>query len=471
MFNLLECSPIAQFAIGLDHRVSFWNKACEHFTGVAAAEMIGTDRQWQPFYPEPRPVLADLIINNDFESFERLYAGKNPQRAGIVPNAWEATDFFPSLNGKPRHIYFLAAPIFDSEGRLIGAVETLQDITEQRQRELGLEKESEQLRLENLKLRSAIKERYRFADLIGKSRVMQEVYERIIKAAAGSINVIIYGESGTGKELVARAIHDLSERRAGEFVAVNCGAIPENLLESEFFGHRKGAFTGAVLDKPGYLDLADGGTLFLDEIGELSPNLQVKLLRAIEGSGFTPVGATQTKKTDLRIISATNKDLAALMAKGLIREDFFYRIHVIPIHLPPLRERKEDLPLLIEHFLKQQGSGDAQQEAPAIPGKVYDALRNYDWPGNIRELQNVLHRFLTLNTLDFATGSAQGLAAGKELPPTSEHQDLQTALQEFERTLVRNSLTLHNWHRNKAAASLGVSRKTLFRRMKKLGLL
>ncbi len=191
---------------------------------------------------------------------------------------------------------------------------------------------------------------------------MQEVYELILKAAATNANAIIYGESGTGKELVARAIHRLNNRKEGRFIPVNCGAIPENLLESEFFGYRKGAFTGAAADKEGYLDLADGGTLFLDELGEIGPNLQVKLLRVLEGGGYSAVGGRDVKKPDVRIIAATNRDLKAQVNRGLMREDFFYRVHIIPIQLPSLRERREDIPLLIEHFM--QSEGDAEEGPP-----------------------------------------------------------------------------------------------------------
>ena len=191
----------------------------------------------------------------------------------------------------------------------------------------------------------------------------------------------------------------LSSRKSGSFVPVNCGAIPETLMESEFFGHRKGAFTGAVIDKHGFLDLADGGTLFLDELGEIGQSMQVKLLRAIDGGGFTPIGGSQVKTPDLRIIAATNRDVAEQVRKGVIREDFFYRIHVIPIHLPSLRERKEDIPLLVEHFVEKFGKG---KNLPPLTPRIMEALRAHDWPGNVRELQNTVFRYLTLKKLDFA---------------------------------------------------------------------
>ncbi|MBW2739331.1 MAG: sigma-54-dependent Fis family transcriptional regulator [Deltaproteobacteria bacterium] len=275
---------------------------------------------------------------------------------------------------------------------------TIRDITERRLREIAIQEETERLRKENIRLRSSIKERYRFGDIIGKSRPMQEIYELILKAANSDANVVVYGESGAGKEMVARAIHDMSNRRDKDFVAVNCGAIPETLLESEFFGYKKGAFTGANMDKHGYLDLAGEGTLFLDEVSELDLNLQVKLLRVIDGGGYTPVGSNKTKYSDFRIIAATNNNLLEQVNKNLMREDFFYRLHVIPITVPPLRERKEDIPLLVEHFLKLYCDSKEKQ---SLPGKIFEALHNHNWPGNVRELENVLKRYLTIQRLDF----------------------------------------------------------------------
>ncbi|MBI9076231.1 MAG: sigma 54-interacting transcriptional regulator [Desulfatibacillum sp.] len=343
---------------------------------------------------------------------------------------------------------------------------TARDITEAKLRELSMQEEAESLRRENVNLRSSIRDRYRFGNIIGKSPAMQEVYELILNAAAGSANVIIYGESGTGKELVARAIHKMSKRAEQSFVPVNCAAIPANLLESEFFGHRRGAFTGAHSDKEGFLDLANGGTLFLDEVGELDILLQVKLLRAIEGGGYMPVGSNVTKSSDFRIIAATHRNLLEQSRTGKMREDFFFRIHIIPINLPPLRQRRDDIPLLVEHFMKVY-SGD--QSDAVLPGKVLDALVAYDWPGNVRELQNVIQRYLTVNRLDFLTpepsppraslGTSQDGAAS-----------LRGATENVEKTLIREALDQHRWNKSRTAEALGISRKTLFRKMKRFGL-
>jgi PAS domain S-box-containing protein len=364
------------------------------------------------------------------------------------------------------------------------------DITSRKQAELALLESKEHLQKENIRLRSSIRERYRFCDIIGKSPVMQEVYEFILQAAETLANVIIYGESGTGKELVAKAIHETSDRSQKGFVTVHCGAIPETLMESEFFGYKKGAFTGANMDKRGYLDEAHSGTLFLDEVGDIGQNMQVKLLRAISGDGYTPVGSNTIKNADVRIIAATNRNLRDLVKKGVMREDFFYRIHILPIYLPPLRDRKDDLPLLVDHFLQLQ-----DKKHPALPGHIVEALLNYDWPGNIRELQNVLHRYLTLKRLDFAgmpitrlaqqareapkngnsirTDFAPGIYRGDQAHPDQSPGDIRAKeptmnLKTIERDNIMRALSEHNWHRGQTASALGISRRTLFRKMQKL---
>ena len=263
----------------------------------------------------------------------------------------------------------------------------INDVTEKQKQDNTIRQENKELR-ERLKARCS-------GDIVGNSPQITAVFDLIAKAAAVDDNVVVYGESGTGKELAARAIHDGSSRYQQPFVAVNCGAIPESLFESELFGYKKGAFTGATADKKGYLDQADGGTLFLDELGEISLMGQVKLLRAIEHGGFTPVGGAQIHRPDVRIIAATNRDLLERVNEGAMRRDFYYRIHVIPIHLPPLRQRKEDIPLLIEYFLNAYPRvGDL----PALNGEVMQAFMQYDWPGNVRELENTVEYAVSIET-------------------------------------------------------------------------
>jgi transcriptional regulator with PAS, ATPase and Fis domain len=304
---------------------------------------------------------------------------------------------------------------------------------------------------------------------------MQEVYENILKAAESNAHVIIYGESGTGKELVAKTIHDLSDRGSKKFVTVHCGAIPDNLAESEFFGYRKGAFSGAEQDKPGYLDAADGGTLFMDEVGELNLSMQVKLLRAIEGGGHTPIGSSVVKQADIRIVAATNRNLKESMEKGDFRKDFYYRIHILPITLPALKARKEDIPLLVNHFVSDFPHGN---KLPVVPQRVIAAMQRCDWPGNIRELQNSVHRYITLGKIDFldlpqpVEDDTPGFppAGDQRFQPDRPDQPLSEAVSAFEKEYIERLLKENRWHRSRVAELLGIDRRTLFRKMKAYGL-
>lgn len=366
---------------------------------------------------------------------------------------------------------------------------TARDITDTKMKEISMQEETAYLRRENVTLRSSIKDRYRFGDIIGKSVAIQEIYERSLNAAATNANVIIYGESGTGKELVAKAIHRLSNRSQNSFVPVNCAAIPENLIESEFFGYKKGAFTGANSDKQGYLDKANGGTLFLDEVGELGLNIQAKLLRAIEGGGYTPVGSNIVKHSDFRILAATNKNLMEYTKKGLIREDFFYRIHIIPIQIPPLRQRMEDIPLLVEHFIRLNSP---DKKVVSVPGKVLEALQKYDWPGNVRELHNVIQRYLMVNKIEFLAPLKKSLLETKnngqvifndiesdhgfrEKPENTERSPIIKELSDYkedsEKAAILEALNQNRWNKGKTAEILNISRKTLHRKMQRFGLL
>ena len=367
-----------------------------------------------------------------------------------------------------RWLYGINSPVLGADGQVAFKQAVIIDITERKEAETRLQENAAHLREEVRRLRAGVRDRFRFGDLVGKSAAMQAVYDLILNAAGSDANAIIYGESGTGKELVARAIHAASDRRSHPFVPVNCGAIPENLIESEFFGYKKGAFSGAMADKHGLLDAARGGTLFLDELGDLALRMQVKLLRAIEGGGYTPVGGQQVRHTDARIIAATNRDLEAMVASGRFRQDLYYRVHVIPIRLPPLRERREDLPLLAEHFLQRCSGG---RPAASLDGRLLDRLAAYDWPGNVRELENVLRRFVTLGRIDL--GDRRQAAGG---PPPATARDgapegrLKDRVEAFERQLIVETLEACRWHKAKAAARLGIHRKTLFTKLRQYGL-
>ena len=419
---------------------------------------------------------AEELMENTSDIAHQLYVSpkRRSEFIAMMQEGQNVSGFEAEFHRKDGSTFWASLhsrPVLDENNKLLFFEGIITDMSEQKKAMEALREREEYLRKENIRLRSNIKDRYKFGNIVGKSPAMQEVYELILRAAATDVNVIIYGESGTGKELVARAIHDMSDRKNGTFVPVNSGAIPENLLESEFFGYKKGAFTGAIADKHGYLDLADGGTLFMDELGEIDLNIQAKLLRAIEGGGFMPVGSTELKKSDFRIISATSRDLKEQVKKGLMREDFYYRVHIIPIYLPSLRERKEDIPLLVDHFLKAY---EYEGKVPPITGKVLEAMLDYDWPGNVRELQNTLHRYFTLKRLDFL-GAPFQMSGRRDEIPNHEMQNgdpkLQDAVENFEKNYILKKLEENQWHRTRVASILGIARKTLFRKIYEYGLI
>jgi len=319
---------------------------------------------------------------------------------------------------------------------------------------------------ENRTLKTSLHERFKFGSMIGKSRLMQNVYEFLARASATDKNVVIYGESGTGKELAARMIHHLSDRREKPFVPVNCSAIPENLFESHFFGHRKGAFTSAQHHAIGYFEQAQEGTLFLDEIGELTLGMQAKLLRVLHDKMYTPVGSTASRRANVRIIAATNRELRSMRLHGQVREDFFHRIHVLAIDLPPLRERREDIPLLIDYFLEQQGG---LSHSHILPADVLQRFYCYNWPGNVRELYNELTRYLTTGQLEFIGEHAISSRQTSEFPFLQTGLLLSAATEAFELFYITQSLESHAGHRGKTAQQLGVDRKTLYKKLRRSG--
>jgi two-component system, NtrC family, response regulator PilR len=327
----------------------------------------------------------------------------------------------------------------------------------------------------NIVLRDQIAGRARLGTLLGKSRAMQKVFELITKIHSARTSVLITGESGTGKELVARALHTEGNRARAAFVPVNCGAIPEELMESELFGHKRGSFTGAIADKPGLFQQADGGTLFLDEIGELSPSLQVKLLRALQERKVKPVGAADEFEVDVRVIAATNRDLEAEVARGAFRADLYYRLHVIEVHLPPLRHRREDIPLLAEHFLRRFGAEHGRATLH-LTSDAARKLESYDFPGNVRELENMIERAVALSSgpmigvsdLPDIKPARAAADVPSEFPP--EGVDLDSMLADFERAWVLRALEKTGGVRKSAAALLGISFRSMRYRLAKLGL-
>ena len=333
--------------------------------------------------------------------------------------------------------------------------------------------ESRELKAENRRLQTEVEERYRFDNIIGKSKEMREIYAIIGQIAEKNCTVLIHGESGTGKELVARAIHFNSPRKNKPFVAVNCAAIPETLIESELFGHEKGAFTDAQNRRIGHFELAHQGTLFLDEISELSLPTQAKILRSLQEREFVRVGGTKTIQVDVRLISATNKNLEEMMSRGSFRSDLYYRINVVPLTIPPLRRRKEDIPLLIQHFLeKHAGPGKKQLSLESM-----EILAAYDWPGNVRELENIIERIVVLSCADMVTPNELPMA----LKTTSRAEHIKQGILEgrisfedaerdFERDIILEALKKTRYIQTKAADLLGISRRILKYKMDKYGI-
>ncbi len=339
------------------------------------------------------------------------------------------------------------------------------------------------LRRENKNLKKELKNKYGFKNIIGSSPAMKDVFSLVEKVADADSTVLITGESGTGKELIAHAIHYASDRKDNPFIPVNCAAIPEELLESELFGHEKGAFTHAIKTRIGRFELANKGTIFLDEIGEMSPSLQVKLLRVLQERKFERVGGVKTISVDIRVVAATNKDLEAAVREGKFREDLFYRLNVIPIHIPPLRERQSDIPLLVEYFLKRY----SREKGRGVEGISEDAMKilmRYEWPGNVRELENIIERLVILSSgriIKKEDLPVQIVEKAGVQPPTAlpsgeieipeEGLSLSEAVSNLEKTLILKALERTGGIKNRAAKLLRMNRTTLIEKMKKLGLM
>jgi two-component system NtrC family response regulator len=319
----------------------------------------------------------------------------------------------------------------------------------------------QRLRTEYRYLRSERDEQFDHYGIVGRSRVMEEIIQRAERVAETKSTVLITGETGTGKELVARAIHNRSAQRDMPLIRVNCAAIPESLLESELFGHVRGAFTGAATTKKGKFALADGGTIFLDEIGTMSPALQSKLLRVLQEREFEPLGAERTEKIDVRVIAATNRDLRQMVAEGKFQEDLFYRLNVIPIELPPLRERRDDIPALVDHFLKKHAQRTGRR-IERIDDGVLAQLQQYDWPGNVRELENVIERAVVLSTGPVITARAISVL-GSAAPPSSGLPSLKLRqnIEWVEKETIRRALESARGIKKDAAELMGISQRAL----------
>jgi len=326
--------------------------------------------------------------------------------------------------------------------------------------------ESQSLIKEISYLRKALQKQYQFHDLISKSAKMQKVFDLANTIAKSNSNILILGESGTGKELLARAIHNESLRAAGPFVAVSCVALTETLLESELFGHEKGAFTDAVAQKKGKFELAAGGTIFLDEIGDISPKLQLSLLRVLQEKEFTRVGGTKSIKVDARIIAATNRDLKKAVDEGKFRDDLYYRLNVIAIELPPLREHKEDVPLLVHHFIEKFNI-EMGGKVERISEEALDLLMEYDWPGNVRELENVIERAMVITKGNFIKAEDLHLTPQVTKEEGAAQGGKDKSIKSIEKKHIAKILKENNWNVQKSAEQLGIDRVTLYNKIKK----
>jgi DNA-binding NtrC family response regulator len=336
---------------------------------------------------------------------------------------------------------------------------------------LGKAMERTRLVRENRMLHEQLRDRFRLDNIVGDHGAMQDVFRVVHKVAASSSTVLIYGESGTGKELVARALHQESDRRQRPFYAVNIAALPESILEAELFGHEKGAFTGAEARKIGLFEQASGSTLFLDEVGDLKRDLQVKLLRTLQEREIMRVGGTERIRVDVRIVAATNQDLDRAVREGRFREDLYYRLNVIPIFLPPLRDRRTDIPLLVEHFIRKHGGSQRRRDMSA---EALEVLASYDWPGNVRELESVIERSLLLSDgdtilpSDLPAGVRAGIAAAKRGVLGLQIPDAGIDLEGVERALILQALEKTSGNVSRAARLLGLSRRTLQYRLEKM---
>jgi DNA-binding NtrC family response regulator len=339
---------------------------------------------------------------------------------------------------------------------------------------IGRAAEHQSMRQEIQTLRSSLHDKYGFESILGRSKPLLYVLDVASRAAQSDSTVLIHGETGTGKELLAKALHFNSRRSSKPFVAINCAAIPRELLESELFGHVKGAFTGAISHKKGKVELAQGGTLFLDEIGEMPPELQVKLLRMIQEREIEKVGSLETVKVDIRIISATHRNLQAMIEDGTFREDLYYRLAVIPLELPPLRERREDIPILVHHFF-QRAKEKLNRPNLVLPESLIPYFTAYRWPGNVRELENIIERLIVLARGEEITLEDLPLSLRKEPPSQADTFQLELpesglSLEGVEKEIILRALQKFNWNQTHAAQYLDISRKTLIYRMEKFGL-
>lgn len=432
---ILESISDGVFTVDADWRITSFNKAAEIITGTKRQDAIGK-------------LCSEVFRASMCEAECALRHTIKTGKPIINKSA-----FIVNAKGKCVPVSVSTAILYDENGKISGGAETFRDLSVVEE------------------LRKELAGRFQVGDLVSRSPLMRRVFDVLPQVSVSDATVLIQGETGTGKELLARAIHSLSTRKSKPFVPVNCGALPETLLESELFGYVKGAFTGAVNDKPGRFAMAEGGTLFLDEIGDVSLELQVRLLRVLQERTYEPLGGTKTKHADVRVIAATHRDLLAMIKKGTFREDLFYRLNVVKLEIPPLRKRREDVPLLVDHFIARLNLRQGKEVA-GINADALAFLMAHEYPGNVRELENIIERAFVLckrsrieqNCLPpELTGQASGVSVAM-----AETMEAQKKL--VEANAIRLALEKNNYNRLVAARELGLHKSTLFRKIKDLNI-
>jgi PAS domain S-box-containing protein len=431
--TILESISDGVFTVDHQWRITSFNRAAEEITGVRRDEALGR---------RCCDVFRSSLCGSACALRQTLETGKP-----IIGKS----AYFVDADGNRSPISLSTAVLRDAEGRIIGGVETFRDLSEVEA------------------LRQELAGKQRVGDLTSRSPLMQRIFEVLPAIAASPSTVLILGETGTGKELIARTLHALSPRQKGPFVAVNCSALPDTLLESELFGYMAGAFTGAQGNKPGRFAMARGGTIFLDEIGEISPALQVRLLRVLQERTYEPLGSTRSETADVRVLVATNRDLAGQVQRGLFREDLYYRVNVVRLELPPLRRRLEDIPLLVDQFITRFNRLHRKAVA-AIAPEALSLLMAHDWPGNIRELANAIERAFILcgdGAINLGHLPAELTARGA---PGGAQTCIRSAHDILDAQVIRAALARHDGNRLAAARDLGMHKTTLYRRMRRLGI-
>ena len=426
---ILDSISEGVFTVNSDWCITSFNRAAELITGISRKIAVGK---------HCRDILRADICETGCTLAQTMQTGKP-----IMNKAVHIID----AKGKKRAIAISTALLKDKTGEVIGGVETFRDTSLIEQ------------------LRKEIEGRYSCEDIISQSHKMQNLFAILPNIAESSTTILIEGQSGTGKELFARAIHNLSFRKDKPFIAVNCGALPDTLLESELFGYKAGAFTDAKKDKPGRFALSQGGTIFLDEIGDISASVQVKLLRVLQDKTFEPIGGISPVKADVRIIAATNKKLEQLVKEGKFRDDLYYRINVMKLELPPLRERKEDIPLLVEHFIGRFNRLH-NKNICCITNEVTAALLSYNYPGNVRELENIIEHCFVLCEGEIIETKHLPSSVQPLLKTQSAQESEPATIKQMEIILIKQALKRNKGNRTAAAKQLGIDKSTLFRKMK-----